>query len=82
MGVLGIHVFFGPGSDRISTIYSPEWAEHVPAHRADQARLPYKPLFSDMAVGQNPVPLVNITIGGKWMFIHPKWSHRLCPMAI
>ena len=25
-----------------------------------------------MAVGQNPVPLVNIRIGGKWMFIHPK----------
>ena len=26
----------------------------------------------DMAVGQNPVPLVNIIIGGKWMCIHPK----------
>ena len=25
-----------------------------------------------MAVGQNPVPLVSIKIGGKWMFIHPK----------
>ena len=25
-----------------------------------------------MAVGRNPVPLVNIKIGGKWMFIHPK----------
>ena len=29
----------------------------------------------DMAVGQNPVRLVNIKIGCKW-------SHRLCPMAI
>ena len=36
-----------------------------------------------MAVGQNPVPLVNVKIGGKWMFIHPKMArHRLCPMAI
>ena len=25
-----------------------------------------------MAVGQNFVPLVNIKIGGKWMFVHPK----------
>ena len=24
-----------------------------------------------LAVGQNPVPLVNIKIDGKWMFIHP-----------
>ena len=24
-----------------------------------------------LAVGQNPVPLVNIKIGGKRMFIHP-----------
>ena len=27
-----------------------------------------------MAAGQNPVPLVNIKIGGKWMFIHPFWE--------
>ena len=40
-------------------------------------------LLTQMAVGQNPIPLVNIKIGGKWMFIHPKikWSHRLCPVA-
>ena len=25
-----------------------------------------------LAVGQNPVPLVNIKLGGKWMFIYPK----------
>ena len=25
-----------------------------------------------MAVGQNPVPLVNIKIGGTWVFIRPK----------
>ena len=25
-----------------------------------------------LAVGQNPEPLVNIKLGGKWMFIHPK----------
>ena len=24
-----------------------------------------------MVMGQNPVPLVNIKIAGKWMFIHP-----------
>ena len=36
-----------------------------------------------MAVGQHPVPLVNLKIGGKWMFIHPKMArHRLSPMAI
>ena len=35
-----------------------------------------------MAVGQNPVPLVNIKIGGKWMWMpHQNGSHRLCPMA-
>ena len=27
---------------------------------------------SYLAVGQNPVPLINIKIGGKWMFMHPK----------
>ena len=33
-----------------------------------------------LAVGPNPVALVNIKIGGKWMFIHPKMArHRLCP---
>ena len=25
-----------------------------------------------LAAGQNPVPLVNTKVGGKWMFIHPK----------
>ena len=25
-----------------------------------------------LAVGQNPVPLVNIKIGGTWVFTHPK----------
>ena len=35
------------------------------------------------AVGQNPVPKVNINIGGKWMFIHPKMEKSmLCPMAL
>ena len=29
-----------------------------------------------VAVGQDPVPLVNIKVAGKWMFIHLKWSHR------
>ena len=28
--------------------------------------------FHEVAVGQNPVIVVNIKIGGKWMFIHPK----------
>ena len=32
-----------------------------------------------MAVGQNPVPLVNINIGGKWMFIHPKMEPQGMP---
>ena len=37
----------------------------------------------NLAVGQTPVPLVNIKIGGKWMFIQPKMArHRLCPVAI
>ena len=27
---------------------------------------------SYMALGQSPVPLINIKICGKWMFIHPK----------
>jgi hypothetical protein len=29
------------------------------------------PIFSatDMGMGQNPIPLVNIKIAGKWMFI-------------
>jgi hypothetical protein len=27
------------------------------------------PMMSNMAVGQNLVPLVNIKIAGKWMFI-------------
>ena len=31
----------------------------------------------NMAVGQNPVPLVNIKIGGKWMF-HPKMGTIGC----
>jgi hypothetical protein len=25
--------------------------------------------FGDMGMGQNPIPLVNIKIAGKWMFI-------------
>ena len=32
-----------------------------------------------MAVGRNPVPLVNIKIGGKWMFIHPKMEPWVMP---
>ena len=32
----------------------------------------------EMAVGQNPVPLLNIKIGCSSI---PKWSHRFCPMA-
>ena len=32
-----------------------------------------------MAVGQNPVPLVNINIGGKLMFIHPKMEPYIIP---
>ena len=31
-----------------------------------------------MAVGQNPVSLVNIKIGGKWMFIHPNFPKLAC----
>ena len=30
-------------------------------------------------MGQNPVPLVNIKIGGKWMFIHPKMEPEVLP---
>ena len=30
-------------------------------------------IFSHMAVCQNLVPLVNIKIAGKWMFIPLKW---------
>jgi hypothetical protein len=26
-------------------------------------------LYSNMGMGQNPIPLVNIKIAGKWMFI-------------
>ena len=33
---------------------------------------------SHMAVGQNPIPLVNIK-GGKWMFIHPKMEPQVMP---
>jgi len=29
-----------------------------------------------MAVGQNPVPLVNIKIAGKWMFIPLKMDKK------
>ena len=36
-------------------------------------------VWSDLAVGQNPVPLVNIKIGGKWMFIHPKMEPQVMP---
>ena len=32
-----------------------------------------------MAVGQNPVPLVNIKTGGKWMCIHPKMEPEVMP---
>ena len=32
--------------------------------------------FRHTPVGQNPVPLVNIKIGGIWVFIRPKSSHR------
>ena len=34
----------------------------------------------NVAVGQHPVPLVNIKIGQ--MDVRPKWSHRLCPMVM
>ena len=30
-----------------------------------------------MDVGQNPVPLVNIKIGGTWVFIRPKMEAQL-----
>ena len=33
---------------------------------------------TEMAVGQNPIPLENIKIDGKWVFI---LSYRLCPMG-
>ena len=33
----------------------------------------------ELAVGQNPLPLVNIKIGGKWMFIHPKMEPYAIP---
>ena len=39
------------------------------------------PRDETMAVGQNLVPLglVNVKIGGTWIFIHPKMArHRLC----
>jgi len=29
----------------------------------------FVPTFVDLGMGQNPVPLVNIKIAGKWMFI-------------
>ena len=32
-----------------------------------------------MAVCQNSVPLVNIKIGGKWMFVHPKMAQVMQP---
>ena len=32
-----------------------------------------------MAVGQNPVLLINIKTGGKWMFIHPKMEPLVMP---
>jgi len=32
----------------------------------------YLPIFSNMGMGQNPIPLVNIKIAGKWMFIPVK----------
>ena len=35
-----------------------------------QGRAPF--VRTHMAVGQNPVPLVNIKIGGTWVFIRPK----------
>ena len=30
--------------------------------------------YSNMVMGQNPVPLVNIKIAGEWMFIHPNMA--------
>ena len=44
------------------------WAPHRPGGRISVH-------LGHMAVGQNPVPLVNIKIGGKWMFIQPKMGH-------
>ena len=48
------------------------------------------PVLLDMAVGQNPVPLVNIKIGGNQMDVHPPhngiatayapWAHD-CPLS-
>jgi hypothetical protein len=29
----------------------------------------FKGLYTDMGMGQNPIPLVNIKIASKWMFI-------------
>ena len=38
-------------------------------------RLASRLQWGHLAVGQNPVPLVSMKIGGKWMFIHPSpWS--------
>ena len=31
----------------------------------------------DVAAGQNPVPLVNIKIGGTWVFIRPKMEAQV-----
>ena len=36
-------------------------------------------LVVELAVGQNPVPLVNINISDKWMFIHPKMKPYIMP---
>ena len=38
--------------------------------------------LQDMAVGQNPALLVNIKIGGKWMFIHPKMEPLVMPHGL
>ena len=49
----------------------------------------HKASAKHMAVGQSPVPLVNVNIGGKWMFIHPQngaigyaaWPHAVAKRA-
>ena len=45
--------------------------------REPRKELPVKPKRANMTVGQNPEPLLNIKMGGTWMFIHSKWSRGL-----
>ena len=47
--------------------------------KTNQKAVPPKKRHTHVAVGQNPVPLVNIKIGRKWMFIHPKMEPKVMP---